>query len=156
APGVEFLGPVQGTALAELCRRALCVVVPNIEVPSGEYEGFGLVAPEATAAGGLVLAARCGGLNDAVIEGVTGLLIESGNTRAWRDAICKLSEWDRDARREFLIGAQAGASEHFSWQRVARETLEAYSDAEGRAETCLATEAHLGRSRSGFPRSNRS
>jgi glycosyltransferase involved in cell wall biosynthesis len=133
APGVEFLGPVHGAALTELYRRAKCVVVPNIVVSSGEYEGFGLVAPEAAAAGGLVLAARCGGLTDAVIDGTSGLLVEAGIPAAWRDAIAAVSNWDRAARRRFLCRAQAAAIEHFSWDRVARETFQAY--APGATET---------------------
>ena len=141
-PGVEFLGAVHGPALHALYRRAKCVVVPNIDVPSGEYEGFGLVAPEAAAAGGLVLAARSGGLTDAVIDGTTGLLVESGNAQAWRDAIETISAWDGEARRGFLAGSQAAVAEHFGWSRVARETLKVYALQESRRATGLFASAH--------------
>jgi glycosyltransferase involved in cell wall biosynthesis len=126
-PGVEFLGPVHGPALIELYSRAKCVILPNIEVSTGEYEGFGLVAPEAAAAGGLVLAARCDGLVDAVIDGTTGLLVESGNPVAWAESIRDISSWDLERRRRFLIKAQAAAANRFCWSRVARDTRLAYA-----------------------------
>jgi glycosyltransferase involved in cell wall biosynthesis len=125
-PRVRFLGPLGGDALAQAYREALCVVVPNIPVASGEYEGFGLVAPEAAAAGGLVLAAGCDGLTDAVIDGETGLLIEAANARAWHDAIKAVAAWDKSRRKQFLANATATAARHYSWQRVARDTLAAY------------------------------
>ena len=126
ASRVQFLGPLPAAALADLYRSAKCVVMPNIEPASGEFEGFGLVAPEAAAAGGLVLAARCGGLTDAVIDGVTGLLVESGNAPSWADAIAEISGWTRDARREFLARSQEAARARYNWPRVARETMSAY------------------------------
>jgi glycosyltransferase involved in cell wall biosynthesis len=125
-PRVEYLGTLDRAELGETYRNAMCVIVPNIVLANGEYEGFGLVAPEAAAAGGLVLAARCGGLSDAVIDGETGLLVEAGNAAAWRDAIVEVSAWDRKTRKAFLDKAMQTAAEHFSWDRVARETLALY------------------------------
>lgn len=126
APDVEFLGSFQGDALFERYRRAKCVVVPNIEPASGEFEGFGLVAPEAAVAGGLVLAARCGGLTDAVVDGQTGLLITSGDARAWADTIGEISGWAPDTRRAFLKRSAAVAHRRYCWSRVAAQTLDAY------------------------------
>lgn len=125
-PRVRFLGPLAGDELARAYREALCVVAPNIPVASGEYEGFGLVAPEAAASGGLVLASRCDGLTDAVLEGETGLLVEAGDAAAWRAAIVDAASWDASARRHFLDNSMRQAARHYSWRRVARETLAAY------------------------------
>jgi glycosyltransferase involved in cell wall biosynthesis len=149
APGVEFLGPVRGPNLTELYRRAKCVIVPNVETSTGEYEGFGLVAPEAAAAGGLVLAARCDGLVDAVIEGTTGLLAESGNALAWAECIRDISGWDGERRRSFLTRAQAAAADRYCWSRVARETRLAYGlderleDADERVLACPASNMRI-------------
>ena len=49
-PRVRFLGPLPQDELARRFAAALCVIVPNIAPENGEYEGFGLVAPEAAAA----------------------------------------------------------------------------------------------------------
>lgn len=125
-PRVEYLGKLEGDALASAYREALCVIVPNIDTETGEYEGFGLVAAEAAAAGGLVLASAHGGLRDAVIDGETGLLIKTGDAAAWRDAIARIAGWSRTERQAFLAHAQARATEHYSWARVARETRAVY------------------------------
>lgn len=129
---VRFLGPLAGEDLARAYAQAMCVVVPNIRVASGEYEGFGLVAPEAAAAGGVVLAARCDGLTDAVIDGETGLLVEAGDPEAWRDAILAAAGWDEAERKRFVDRSMQTAARHFNWDRVAAQTLAAYGKDLGR------------------------
>jgi glycosyltransferase involved in cell wall biosynthesis len=62
-----------------LYESADLLVVPNVEVP-GDMEGFGIVCIEAAARGLPVVAARSGGLPDAVVEGVTGMLFRAGDS----------------------------------------------------------------------------
>ncbi|MCB2050455.1 MAG: glycosyltransferase family 4 protein [Novosphingobium sp.] len=125
-PRVTFLGPLPATELAHAYRDALCVIVPNIRIPNGEYEGFGLVAPEAAAAGGLVLASNCDGLRDAVIDTVTGWLLPPGDRDAWARKVNEVVHWDMGKRRTFLQSAVRKAQEHYAWPRVAREVLAVY------------------------------
>jgi glycosyltransferase involved in cell wall biosynthesis len=125
-PRVEFLGSLHGQDLVDAYRQAQCVVVPNIEPKSGEFEGFGLVATEAAASGGLVLAASTGGLLQAIEDGVTGIGVPTGDPQAWADAIAEISLWDGDRRRAFLVRSMAHCREFYSWDRVARDTLSAY------------------------------
>lgn len=126
---VEFLGPLPQPELARAYASALCVVVPNIEPKNGEFEGFGLVACEAAACGGLVLAARTGGLTEAVLDSETGFLLPSGDAEAWKDRIQEIAQWPRERRRTFLSRAQSTAKRHYSWDRVARETRAVYESA---------------------------
>jgi glycosyltransferase involved in cell wall biosynthesis len=58
-------------------------------------EPFGLVAAEAQACGTPVIAYRCGGLNDVVIDGVTGFLTEPGDVDAAAEALSHVGELDR-------------------------------------------------------------
>src|SRR5690606_8157306 len=74
-PRVTYLGCLNRSDLVDAYRNSLCVIAPNIEPASGEFEGFGLVAVEAPAAGGIMLAAATGGLLEAIIDGETGFLI---------------------------------------------------------------------------------
>ena len=92
-PRVEYLGRLDPAALRAAFAGALCVVVPNVPRHDGLFEGFGLVALEAAAAGGVVLAADHGGLRDAVQDGVTGLLLPPGDAEAWADAIVRVRAW---------------------------------------------------------------
>lgn len=123
---VRFLGRLQQEDLWQACAEALCVVAPNIDVPSGAFEGFGLVALEAAAAGGVTLASRQGGLEDAVIDGETGFLLPPQSARDWADKILEILDWSDEARADFVAHATEVCAETFSWDRVARDTLAAY------------------------------
>jgi glycosyltransferase involved in cell wall biosynthesis len=123
---VSYVGALDKNALVEEYRRALCVILPNIELPSGLYEGFGLVAPEAAAAGGVVVAAATGGLSDAVIDGETGFLVVSGNGQEWAEKIVEISRWTDSARQSFVERSMKRAREVFSWSRVADDVLSVY------------------------------
>lgn len=127
ASGVEYLGKLDQTHLAAAYREAMCVVVPNIELPSGEFEGFGLVAPEAAAAGGVVLAAHCGALPEAVVDGKTGFLVAPQNPQAWVAAITRIANWTQAERTAFTGQSMKVASKLYSWQRVAKEVTDIYA-----------------------------
>jgi glycosyltransferase involved in cell wall biosynthesis len=131
-PRVNFLGSLDKPRLAQAYREALCVVMPNVATETGQHEGFGLVAPEAAAAGGIVLAARRDGLIDAIIEGETGILVESGASQAWASVICEIAEWTEERRETFVARAQDTVKREFAWRRVARDTFETYLRAGGR------------------------
>jgi glycosyltransferase involved in cell wall biosynthesis len=125
-PRVRFLGRLSQAELARRAREALCVVVPNIAVPSGEFEGFGLAATEAAAAGGLALAADRDGLREAVRDGETGFLLPSGDAEAWAAKIREIRGWPAARRAAFLDRAMAVCRAEYSWDRVARDTLAVY------------------------------
>ncbi|MFC2966798.1 glycosyltransferase family 4 protein [Acidimangrovimonas pyrenivorans] len=125
-PRVRYLGVLDAETLARAYAGALCVVLPNIDGAHPSFEGFGLVAVEAAAAGGIVLAAAHSGLNDAVIDGVTGTKLPSGDAAAWAAAITDVAGWTPDQREAAATRASEAAREHFSWERVARETVAAY------------------------------
>jgi glycosyltransferase involved in cell wall biosynthesis len=126
-PRVEFLGPIYGQDLRREYASALCVVIPNIDVATREFEGFGLIALEAAAAGGLVLASCHSGLREAVIDGETGFQLPPGVPGPWVEKIRDIGNWPDERRNAFLANAITTIKQHFSWERVARETLMAYS-----------------------------
>lgn len=130
-PRVRHLGALSQRELIDEYRSALSVVVPNLELANGEFEGFGLVAAEAAAAGGLVLAAECGGLIEAVKEGETGFLIPPGDASAWRQKIEEIVEWAPERRSEFIGSAMANAKKRYCWKRVAEDVLEVYLEGRG-------------------------
>lgn len=132
AEGVEYVGPLFGEALAAFRRNAVAVVVPNLVGGPESFEGFGLAATEAAAAGAVVIAARAHGLADAVRDSLTGYLLEPGDANAWAAKIAEISRWRREERQAFVARAQQVSAAYYSWDRVTRETLAAYrSDATG-------------------------
>jgi glycosyltransferase involved in cell wall biosynthesis len=82
-------------------------------VPSTEPEPFGLVAIEAMAAALPVIASRHGGLLDIVEDGLTGRLVEPGNTAALAAALDELIH-DSGRRRAFGAAGRERQSRLFS------------------------------------------
>jgi len=118
AARVEAVGEVDEVGQEELLRRALFVCMPS------RYEGWGMVAVEAAAAGKAVLGTRISGLKDAVRHGETGLLVEAGREEALAQGMrCLL---DDDSKR-WRLGVQARQwALRFDWDRIAREQEEVY------------------------------
>jgi glycosyltransferase involved in cell wall biosynthesis len=126
APRVRYLGRLERDAIWQAYVDALCVVVPNVPMPNGQFEGFCLVAVEAAAAGGVVVAARHGGLAEAVVNGRTGFLVSPGDADAWLRKIMEVASWSQAERFRFTAASRAHCAEHFSWARVARDTFAQY------------------------------
>jgi UDP-glucose:tetrahydrobiopterin glucosyltransferase len=67
--------------------------------PANWDEPFGLVAAEAQACATPVIAYRRGGLQEIVIDGVTGFLVPPGDTEAAAAAFGRIGELDRTVCR---------------------------------------------------------
>jgi D-inositol-3-phosphate glycosyltransferase len=115
---VRFLLPVPRVELADWYRAADLVCVPSYS------ESFGLVALEAQACGTPVVATAVGGLRTAVADGISGVLVDGHNPKAWSSVIARLL--NEPQRRVLLsMGAIEHAS-HFGWDATARGTLDIY------------------------------
>ena len=123
---VEFLGPVFGPELAELRRRAIAVIMPNVPLGGRDFEGFGLTALEAAADGGVLLAAGIDGIVDAVVDGRTGFLLPPEEPETWARKLLEIRDWNRDQRCRFIKGARERIRTDYSWDRVAAETVQVY------------------------------
>ena len=118
ADQVRFVGPCNREDLAGLMRGARVVLVPS------HSETFGLVALEAAASGVPVVAQGTGGLREAVIDGDTGLLIESRDPQDWADALTAVLS-DHALARRLSLAARRRAEE-FDWPRSAAHLLKVY------------------------------
>jgi D-inositol-3-phosphate glycosyltransferase len=117
---VHFIGPQSREALAELLRQARVVLIPS------HSETYGLVALEAAASRVPVVAAASGGLREAVIDGVTGIVIDSRDPEVWAQAITRLIS-DGDEARALSMRARERA-ETLSWSHSAEALLRVYDD----------------------------
>jgi len=115
---VRFTPPVPRTELPQWYRAADLVCVPSYS------ESFGLVALEAQACGTPVIATAVGGLRTAVADGISGVLVDGHDPKAWSSVIARLMH--EPQRRVLLsVGAVEHAS-HFGWAATARGTLDIY------------------------------
>jgi phosphatidylinositol alpha-1,6-mannosyltransferase len=91
ADSILFLGALSDELRDSWLRRAQLLAMPS-RLPSGGFagEGFGIVYLEAGAHGKPVVAGNVGGALDAVIDGVTGLLVDPLDELAVAEAITTL------------------------------------------------------------------
>lgn len=109
------LGRLGSDTLSAMIRAADAVVMPNISTPDEiDVEGFGLAAIEASSMGGRLLASRIDGITDAVIDGITGKLVESGNPQAWISALVELFEDESSGNLPSRESVATATNEHFS------------------------------------------
>jgi phosphatidylinositol alpha-1,6-mannosyltransferase len=79
-----------------------------------DFEGFGIVYLEASLAGKPIVAGRSGGVEDAVLDNKTGLLVNPESTEEIANAIIKLSK-DEDLRKKLGEAGKKRAEEEFDW-----------------------------------------
>jgi len=120
ADRVRFLAAQPHDRLATVYRAADLVLMPSWS------ESFGLVALEAQACGTPVVAAGVGGLQHAVGDGTTGVLVASHQPEAWAGAVARLLS---NPRKLAAMGAAAArfAGVH-GWDRTAACLLGIYGD----------------------------
>jgi D-inositol-3-phosphate glycosyltransferase len=115
---VRFAPPVPREELPQWYRASDLVCVPSYS------ESFGLVALEAQACGTPVVATAVGGLRTAVADGISGVLVDGHDPRAWSSVLARLLQ--EPQRRVLLsMGAIEHAS-HFGWDATSRGTLDIY------------------------------
>lgn len=109
---VVLLGRVSDEDRRLLLNSADLFVMPNLRV-EGDMEGFGIAAIEAGSCGVPVVASDLEGLKDAVVNGVTGRLVKSGDRKAFLEAV----EIGRFPEPENIRKAVA---ERYGWENIFR------------------------------------
>ena len=123
---VRFVGSVSDAELPLWYSLGDVFVMPSRSEPP-DVEGFGIVYLEAGACERPVVAARAGGVPDAVADGISGLLVTPGEPE---ELAQKLSELLRDPARAAALG-RAGRERvlaELNWDSVAERTLAALDE----------------------------
>jgi phosphatidylinositol alpha-1,6-mannosyltransferase len=107
---VRFFGKVAVPDLYGYYKACDAFIMPSREI-DGDVEGFGIVFLEAAVFKKPVVGGQSGGVSEAVIDGVTGILVDSLNVEEIAYAILRLS---RDIALSYTLG-EAG------YKRVKRE-----------------------------------
>ncbi|HJO03957.1 MAG TPA: glycosyltransferase family 1 protein [Acidobacteriota bacterium] len=113
------LGEISNEALRLLYERAAALVIPSL------WEGFGLPALEAMAAGAPVVAAAVGGVQEVV--GDAGVLVDPSETDSIAAGIRRLLDEPELGEKLRQRGRERAAE--LTWHRAAEATLHAYSEA---------------------------
>jgi glycosyltransferase involved in cell wall biosynthesis len=117
---IEWLGWVSDlNSLSDFYRSLDFLVMPS------RKESFGVSAVEAAASGLPVIASRIGGIPEVVVNGETGILINSEDVLGFSKAITKLAENDC-LRKKLGSKARQRAERHFDWQDSIKRMIAIY------------------------------
>ena len=122
ADRIRFLGFVSDSQLVELTMSADALVIPSV------YEPFGIVALEGMAAGVPVVAANVGGLSEIVERDRTGVSVYTKNPESIAWGVNKVLS-DPGYSKWLIQNAKKKVEEVYSWQAVAKRTVEVYEEA---------------------------
>ncbi len=122
---VRLIAPQPHHILSTYYRASDMVVVPS------KAESFGLVALEAAACGTPVVAASVGGLQDLVLHGTTGYLVNERDPKLY-------AHYARQILENPLHGAEIAMNavekaQQYSWEKTSDQILNLYSSVTSRA-----------------------
>ena len=115
---VTLVGSVDDTEKCTLLSDATLVCVPS------RFEGWGIVAIEAAAAGKAVVGTDIPGLRDAIVDGETGLLAPADDPAAFAGMVAQLLD-DPD-RRNQLAEAGRQRARQYQWEQIAAQQEQIY------------------------------
>ncbi len=120
---VHFHHDLSDAKLRELYSRAYALVLPA-RIEKDSFEGFPMVIFEANACGTPAICTKGFGADDAIINGVTGYLIEPLNIVQLAESMRKImNDWDSE-EHSFACFNQA---EKFAWSQIGPTLLDFYS-----------------------------
>jgi glycosyltransferase involved in cell wall biosynthesis len=123
----KFLGNLKDDKLPAVYNCADVFVLPSIQ------EGQGIVLLEAQACAKPIVAFNIGGVNEAVCNGETGLLVNLGNTDEFADAMLKLIS-EKNLQDKMGTTGRKFVLENFTWDICAQKMLNIYYDVLGRRD----------------------
>ncbi|MDB9746681.1 glycosyltransferase family 4 protein [Candidatus Pelagibacter sp.] len=116
---VKFLGHCEDMALA--------YKVSNIIVSSSiEPEAFGRVAAEAQSMEKIIIASNIGGSNETIVDGKTGYLFESGNSKSLSEKILKVLNLEDATLKTFGIEGRKNIITKFNVEKMCFSTYSEY------------------------------
>ena len=123
---VTFLGRVSDEDLPDFVACADVMVMDCRSRWAGfEQEGFGIVFAEAAACGVAQIAGRSGGSHEAVIDQLTGVIVDDSRSADALAASMTELLGDDDRRATLALGARTHALEHLEWSQLAQHLADA-------------------------------
>ncbi|NET30421.1 MAG: glycosyltransferase family 4 protein [Cyanothece sp. SIO1E1] len=120
---IQFVGPVDRQRAAKLFAEAdIFVNHQRLGPLSNREEAFGVTMLEAMSRGLPVLTTRSGGIEESVIDGETGFLVETGSLSAFVDRLLALAG-SPETRKQFAQNGRRHIKKNFPLERQASQLL---------------------------------
>ncbi len=113
---VKFFGKVDELTLRELYCLSDIFILPVIDIP-GDTEGFGLAFIEANAYGCPAIGTRTGGIPEAIEDGKSGIIVDSGDYAGFIKAVISLVR-DHSKYERLSLYARERAKREFDWDNI--------------------------------------
>jgi phosphatidylinositol alpha-1,6-mannosyltransferase len=124
---VVFTGKIADDELPHLYAMSDVFAMPSrTQLEHDSVEGFGLVYLEAGASGKPVVAGRSGGVEEAVVDGGTGLLVDPTESEDVAKALIRLLS-DRELRGRLGNQGYERVRKEYTWDIVGRHVMEILS-----------------------------
>ncbi len=116
---IKFLGEVAELEKWQYLKNCDIFIMPTRNI-AGDFEGFGTVYLEANLAKKPIIAGKAGGVGDAVINNLNGLMVDGENTSEILEALMKLID---NPELRWKLGAEgyARVKMDFNWQSQAQK-----------------------------------
>jgi len=125
---VIFCGYVPADEVVDYYRLADVYIMASREIEeTGDVEGFGISFLEAGACRVPVIGGRSGGVSDAVIDGVTGLLVDPSNPDRIAEAIIRVLT-NEEYAEQLASAARRRIVENLQWEHMARRCMRLEGD----------------------------
>lgn len=126
AEHVIFAGVVSDGDLPKYYSSCDVFVMPAREISEkGDVEGFGITYLEANACGKPVIGGRAGGVEDAIIDGTTGLLVDPLDIDGISYALLSLLT-NRSLAKRLGKAGRSRVVREFKWEKITKETINVY------------------------------
>jgi len=113
---VQFTGAVTHEKVIQFMEASFCFVQHSLTADNGDNEGTPVAILEAGAAALPVVATKHGGINDVVIHGETGFLVDEGDVDSMAFFIIKLAS-QRDTTKKIGSAARVNIDKNFSIEK---------------------------------------
>ena len=119
-----FSGYVEEEDMADMYNLCDLYVMPNREVvqSTDSIEGFGIVFLEASSCGKPVIAGKSGGTSEALLDGITGFLIDPDDAVVLAEKITQLLK-NASMRKEMGEKGRVWVRDKFSWEISASQVM---------------------------------
>ena len=119
---VHFLGRLEERELLQAYRACDLFVMTSRQTTDGDFEGYGIAVIEAALCGKPAVVSSGSGLEEAVIDQATGVVVNQNDPQSTASAIIRL--WRSPAFIERMgINARVRALEEGTWSKVAEQYL---------------------------------